>query len=293
MLYYSATATILIGFVSMLLVYTLRRLELPSCRVVITTSIGSVVVSLLFPVIYKLVSSAETTTGNNITLINALSISAVGSLVLIFIICVTASIIIPDSTFELFLSKFRRKSEDLTAISQADHGNVAPIFEPLQSNSNYLAEIFENSITEKQKDMVDIGDNTRKAENNLEISVDSEENTDKMGIETFEQDKMVFLEGTSSELQADDLNIGQCIDEAFRFKESGDLEGAILYFMYALDKKPGKDLVFWIVLDVCVLYKELNQVELAKDILTGYMENYRDFMPVAVRDEIESNLLYI
>ena len=58
---------------------------------------------------------------------------------------------------------------------------------------------------------------------------------------------------------SENLNIDDCIDEAFRLKEKGDLEGAILYYMYALDKKPDKDLVFWIILDTCVLYKELDK----------------------------------
>lgn len=98
------------------------------------------------------------------------------------------------------------------------------------------------------------------------------------------------MEVTDPQIATDNLTMDQCINEAFRLKESGDREGAILYFIYALDRKPRKALIFWIVLDVCVLYKELNQVDLAKDILTAYMENYRDFMPAAVREEIESNL---
>lgn len=91
----------------------------------------------------------------------------------------------------------------------------------------------------------------------------------------------------------EDLSIAQYIDEAFRLKGLGDFEGAILYYMYALDKNPDKDAVFWIVLDTCVLYKELGQIELAKEILESYVSSYGDLMDVAVRAEIESNLINI
>lgn len=313
MLYYSVTAAVLIGLVSLLLVYTLKRLELPSYRVVVTTGIGSVAVSMLFPAIYKLVSSSITVAGGSIPIISALSIAAVVSLVLIFIISVTVSIIIPDSAFEMFISKFRSKSEDTAQMSSDEQG---VLYEPMQGDGNYLKDIFDNAMIEKQKETANFGENGTKVENNLEKSVDSEENTDKMGIDTFEQDAVqldsllelgleeeavasvndldgiVFVTDTGSELQADDLTIEDCIDEAFRLKQSGDFEGAIINFMYALDRKPPKDLVFWIVLDVCVLYRELKQVELAKDILTAYMDNYGELMPAAVRIEIENNLQY-
>lgn len=89
----------------------------------------------------------------------------------------------------------------------------------------------------------------------------------------------------------EDSSIEDYIDEAFRLKENGDIEGAILHYMYALDKKPADDLVFWIILDTCVLYKELGQAELARDILQGYVEKYGHIMDVSVRVEIEKNLL--
>jgi tetratricopeptide (TPR) repeat protein len=92
---------------------------------------------------------------------------------------------------------------------------------------------------------------------------------------------------------SEDLGIAQYIDEAFRLKGLGDFEGAILYYMYALDKNPDKDAVFWIVLDTCVLYKELGQIGLAKEILESYVSSYGDLMDVAVRAEIESNLINI
>lgn len=89
------------------------------------------------------------------------------------------------------------------------------------------------------------------------------------------------------------LSVEEYVDEAFRLKSAGDLEGAILYYMYALDAKPEKELVFWIVVDICSLYKTLGQTALAKDILESYVSSYSDLMEDAVRLEIERNLLHI
>ena len=94
--YYLATAVLLIGFASIGLVFALIKLGLQSFHVAVTTSIGSVAVSCLFPVIYNMASSYGTLSGIKLTLNSILSISATVSLVLIFIISIIASRIIPD-----------------------------------------------------------------------------------------------------------------------------------------------------------------------------------------------------
>ena len=60
--------------------------------------------------------------------------------------------------------------------------------------------------------------------------------------------------------------------------------------MYALDKKPQKELTFWIILDICVMYKSLGQHDLALEILKSYYKIYGDMMGTLVRDEIIRNL---
>jgi hypothetical protein len=60
--------------------------------------------------------------------------------------------------------------------------------------------------------------------------------------------------------------------------------------MYALDKKPQEELTFWIVLDICVMYKSLGQQELALEILNSYYEIYGGTMDDQLRDEIIRNL---
>ena len=64
------------------------------------------------------------------------------------------------------------------------------------------------------------------------------------------------------------------IDKAFDCKVAGDLPAAISYYMKGLDSKAEKELIFMIVLDICVIYKQLGQSELAKEILSVYIEKY-------------------
>lgn len=100
--------------------------------------------------------------------------------------------------------------------------------------------------------------------------------TDSVSVETLQYDKA--------------KTVDEIIDEAFDLKGKGDFEGAILNFFYALDNEPSNDIVFWIVLDICVLYKQLGQVELAKEVLESYVSHYGELMDKAVRYEIELNL---
>lgn len=145
---------------------------------------------------------------------------------------------------------------------------------------NYLEQIFTSFIGGSDVDSGDKppnNDDIVDMETNiLEKSVDSEENIDKMGIENIIQDR-------------DSMTIEECIEEAFRLKGSGDCEGAILYYMYALDKKPSKELTFWIILDICVLYKSLGLLEMALEILNNYYMAGGVFDEFS-KDEIEKNL---
>lgn len=139
------------------------------------------------------------------------------------------------------------------------------------------AEADDTIITADDGVLANIDENAAVMGNNLEISVDSNENIDKMGIENIVHNR-------------NSLTIEDCINEAFRLKGAGDFESAILHHMYALDRKPNKELTFWIILDICVMYKSLGQQELALDILNSYYETYGDTMDIAVKEEIRKNL---
>ncbi len=148
------------------------------------------------------------------------------------------------------------------------------------AGDNYIEEIFLNFVGRNEDDLTAVANNVENeglGKNCDEKSVDSNENIDKMGIENNIQD-------------SGSLTIEECIDEAYRLREQGDPEGSILYYMYALDKKPQKELTFWIILDICVMYKSLGQQDLALDILDSYYDIYGDEMDSSIKKEIARNL---
>jgi hypothetical protein len=107
------------------------------------------------------------------------------------------------------------------------------------AGDNYIEDIYLKFVGRNDENLAIIANdevNEGFDENSDEKSVDSNENIDKMGIENNIHD-------------SDILTIEECIDEAFRLRETGDPEGSILYYMYALDKKPQKELPsgsYWI-----------------------------------------------
>jgi tetratricopeptide (TPR) repeat protein len=138
------------------------------------------------------------------------------------------------------------------------------------------------SVIEGKVDSIEIDyEKVQGLEVQVEYSTDSEANSVEINID---KDEVSKIEA------AKEPDISEYIEKAFALKENGDSEGAVLNYMYALDKNKDRDLVFWIVLDICVLYKSMGQIELAKEILESYISNYGDLMDSSVRLEIERNL---
>ena len=80
------------------------------------------------------------------------------------------------------------------------------------------------------------------------------------------------------------------VTRAFESKDGGRMEEAVGYYMEALEHEPEKEMVFWIVLDVCALYKQLGLDELAKSILEGIIGQYGSIIQPDVKAEIMKNL---
>ncbi|HEY9063248.1 MAG TPA: hypothetical protein VIO64_22540, partial [Pseudobacteroides sp.] len=98
-------------------------------------------------------------------------------------------------------------------------------------------------------------------------------------------------DNTTSEINSKEGSVvDRLIEEAFILKASGDLEGAIASYMYALENDIEDQVVFWLVLDICVLYKQLGKSDLAKDILESYVANYGNIMDEDVKAQIVCNL---
>lgn len=120
-------------------------------------------------------------------------------------------------------------------------------------------------------------------EENTEKNVDTSDIIDKMGLDTISD----FIE-----LSSDRLSIDEVLDRAFLLKQEGkELEAASL-FINALDMKPDTEVAFWIVLDICVIYKNFGQSELAADILQAYMNEYNDLMSDEVKEQILQSLYF-
>lgn len=160
--------------------------------------------------------------------------------------------------------------------------------------SEYLEEVLAEAAI--AADEADYLEPPPQIEADFEGEIEAEEESQSIpGVETMSVDyNSTEQEAAALEIEkgiAEIQTVDDYIDEAFKLKENGDFEGAILYYMYALDMGPENDLVFWIILDTCVLYKELGQTELARDILESYVNIYGNIMDTSVKVEIEKNLL--
>lgn len=294
---------------SVLLLLVFNKIKLLNCRTVLAIALSSVLSGILFPGLFNLISSSRPGAVEIPILLFIMISTVVLYIILAFILSIVISFVIPEGAFKTVSIGNAGEMQEVEQKGTAAIGNAS--FEA-GYGENYLAEIYNGHIAENITEDANNADNTLKTENNLEKSVDSEENIDKMGLETLEQGEVLpevsaenlelteetqpITESASGEdvlIAAENLSVNDCVDEAFRLKESGDFEGAILYYMYALDRKPDKDLVFWIVLDICVLYKSLGQIDFAHEMLSSYVDSYSDVMDSSIREEIERNLLYI
>lgn len=81
------------------------------------------------------------------------------------------------------------------------------------------------------------------------------------------------------------------IDGAFSLKYEGKLQQALEYFMKALACNPEEDLVFQLIVEICVLYKDLGQVDFGRDMLEAFSIQFGHVMKPALKAEIERNLV--
>ncbi len=273
-------AVVISGAIMLLICYRAKVLDM---KTLMSIAFASIISAFSLPVIFNLISSYRNFNLKSSALIFVTLAAFATFIILVIILSVLISFFIPRIGARL------KKSSTLTADTggmknDASYTNEASEMNAsssdVQQEDNYLEQIFTNyvgdngnlpeiSANEEEKNVEDV--------NNLKKSVDSTEIIDKMSIENNIHDVGA-------------LTIEECIEEAFRLREERDSEGAIIYCMYALDKKPPKALTFWIVLDICVMYKALGQHELALDILNSYYDIYGEIMDESIKEEIVKNL---
>ncbi len=264
-----AAGTVIISAVIMLILFS--KSKLLNFATLSAVTIASLISIAAFPLLFGLITRFNSCSSGTSALLLASLLTLASFLVLAFLLSILITTVV---------LKPGKKAIPAGIDSSESENTEAEVTTNTIENANYLEQIYDKLVNENSSETVNNVETKTEEQNNLEKSVDSSENIDKMGIENIVQNCKV-------------LTIEECIEEAFKLKATDDVEGAILYFMDALDKKPRKELTFWIVLDICVLYKNLGQVEFAYDILNSYHDAFGDLMDASVKEEIESNLLDI
>lgn len=124
------------------------------------------------------------------------------------------------------------------------------------------------------------------SQDNIESSekiVDTSDIIDKMGIDA-------VTDSVHPVPDQQDNSLAEMIKKAFLLKQQGDVMEAAVLYMTALDQKPDNDTAFWIVLDICAIYKTTGHADLAEDILLTYMDAFEHLMSEEVKDQILQSL---
>lgn len=266
--YYAAVvcAIIISTIIIIFIQYKLKKLKLKACLAIAAASLIS---ASAMPAAYHVITMAGGGAEGSLPLIA--TVGAIGASLLLGLIF---SIIISGS-IALDKNKTAIQADDKTEAVQAEEAATADVSEEVQDN--YIEQIYNIMSDKNSSETENYGENSTEEADNTEISVDMSGNTDKISIDNYMQD-------------SEKLTLDDCINMAFDFRDKGELEAAAQYFMYALDRKPDKDLTFWIVLDICVLYKSLGQRKLAEEILNSYYDSFGDIMDESVKEEILLNI---
>jgi tetratricopeptide (TPR) repeat protein len=153
---------------------------------------------------------------------------------------------------------------------------------------NIIGEVGKTDEKEESKAAADLMEEVKDRADEIKGEPDRADNA----IEEFNEAVDKTEESLEPENAADEDNdkLEKYIYEAFRLKSRKNFEGAIQSYMNALELKPEDSVVFLIVTDICTLYKQLGQADLAKDILQSFMTEYGSVMSQEIKIEIEKNL---
>ncbi len=205
---------------------------------------------------------------------------------------------------------------DTMGIENSENGSF-----PLENsgNNDFTAEAVQAAAAVAEPDMVNAADAYEETGSLEDGSADSDEadvidtdiaeaavpesdieEADDTGSQIWEQvenSTTIASEIVEPEEIADEIPSGEVeitarslVDKAFESKEQGRKEQAAEYYLQALSHDPGREMIFWIVLDVCALYKQLGLTELAQNILEGIVEIYGSVIKPDIKEEIIKNL---
>lgn len=187
---------------------------------------------------------------------------------------------------------------------QPPEGEAAQVedSEGVPEESSEHVEMLDNSTGEALHDFGDLIDEIGQGDGeNMELPQNehaahgealaaSEAQNEEAAVAAQEQDhaeEQVFFQETAVETE---LSAGSLVMKAFESKDRGRMDTAVEYYLKALEQKPDREMIFWIVLDVCTLYKQLGCMELARNILEGMVDKYGTIIQPEIKEEIIKNL---
>ncbi|HEY5586571.1 MAG TPA: hypothetical protein VIK78_19030 [Ruminiclostridium sp.] len=186
--------------------------------------------------------------------------------------------------------------ESINTIDTADFANLLGFMESpkelaYQEVASTKISIIEVDEDVDENELNNLEDLNYLEEINLEVNIEDQ----VVKCETIE-DKAIDEEIDRIEYIEESVKLESVIDanslvlKAFESKNVGRKEEAIEHYIEALRYGPDNEMIFWIVLDVCSLYKQLDLIELAKNILEGLVSEYRDLIRPELKRQIMINL---
>lgn len=177
---------------------------------------------------------------------------------------------------------------DYTDVEPFDFNNRFDTFEFME-NTGAMAAVAESETAVEHE--VEYGETAETEEYTFLIDSAEPEYTASVDSTVESEDYAISIPvEVEEDLEEETLDADTLVMKAFKCKESGKKAQAIEYYIDALQYNPDKGMIFWIVLDVCTLYKQLGLNDLAVAILEGTVAQYGDIIRPEIKVEIMNNL---
>lgn len=321
---YSISVIVTILVTAFLAFYYLYKSKELNLGILMSISIGAVILGFTFNPAYNTIFSFLKSTANvnrRLGFLFSLAIVLLFFLILIVSISMLVAICLPARlssidccvAIDRFVAKNRNevKSQEIenTAVINENNEHVLAAEltyggdAPVEAEMTYDDDSVEVAATEDTR--IEDVKNMTETENSM---ISNEANDSDFGDLPDsnndlipEDEERVLIESSSEEKedkQTSNENVYTVVNEAellvlkaFDCKVKGQREQAVQYYSNALNYSSlDREMVFWIVLDICTLYKELGLNELACNILNGVSERFGDMLKPEIRMEITNNL---
>ncbi len=286
-----AAATILIT--ALLAFYYLYKSKELDLGILMSVSIGAVILGITFNPTYNTIFGYMESFNNinrDVEFLFFIAIASIFFLILVFTISILVSVFVPD----------RLSSIDCSIAIERFFGWTKSYLKPEISENNIpeVTEADELSEDSLVGEADELSEDTLVAEAD-ELSEDSlvEEDDESISIsEVAVTVESIILEAPAQQDTPESthtpVNEAEILVlKAFDYKVKGQKEQALQYYTKALNYNSlNSDMVFWIVLDICTLYKELGLNELAFNILDSVAQRYGSVLKPEIRTQIINNL---